>query len=527
MNYFQTMHNRELYRRIFLAVWFVLLGAGLTVALAHPVDLASADLGRHLVNGRQAVQWLFSGGSSQFLHQNTYSYTAPTFAVPNHHWASGMLFWMLYAVTGFTGLSVGYIALVLCGLLAAVWLAVRAGGVAATLAVLPLCIPLVAYRAEVRPEVFSFVFVPVVALICVRLTQSARRWGWIVALLLLQVVWVNMHIYFILGPAVVGAFLVDALLRRNTRAAAVLWWCIVGQVAVSALNPNGLWGVWYPFTIFGNYGYRVLENQTVWFLWRYGIHTAAFWVFGVLAGLTVLAGVVTLVRWRTVPVWTVCLALGGIGMGLFAVRNLALTAVLVLPLCAWAVREGVEYLHRRWRSQVFPVWLLLGLLTTATAFFALYPTEWHVVHGLGVQPGTVGVSAFLRQAHITGPVYNNYDVGGLLIFGGFPEQRVFVDNRPEAYPAGFFSDVYIPMQEDATAFKRVDTQYGFEAVVFNYKDATPWAQTFLRTVLQDVRWVPVYVDQAVLVLIRDTPEHAAVVQRYALPRELFTFRSPQ
>lgn len=525
MKHIRIQLDAAAFGRVFLVLWLLLIVATMVYVLARPADLASADLGRHLTNGRQAVEWLFGDGSSQFLRENTYSYTASAFPVPNHHWASGVVFWVVYSFAGFTGLSVLYIALVLLGLGVAARLAVRAGGVAAVAALLPLCIPLVGYRAEVRPEVVSFVFVSLYALICLRLGQSGRVRWWVGALLALQIVWVNAHIYFILGPAVVGAFCVSALLRRQYRLAAVYAWCIAGLGVVSVSNPNGLWGVWYPFTIFGNYGYRVLENQTVWFLWEYGIHTAAFWVFGVGAALTLAALILAWIRRATMPLWTVCLACGGVGLGLFAVRNLALAAVLALPLWVWAVRESVEYAHRRWRAEVLPLWLLIGFATTAVAFFALYPTERAVVHGLGAQSGTAGVTEFLRLAPVRGPVFNNYDVGGLLIFGGFPKERVFVDNRPEAYPSTFFSDVYIPMQEDAAAFQRVDAQYRFRSIVFNYKDATPWAQAFLQRIVQDMQWVPVYVDQAVLVLVRDVPEHAAVIQRYALPRELFTFRT--
>lgn len=525
MNYLKVLSRLVMSYRLLIALWFCVLACALAFVLARPVDLASADLGRHLINGQQAVQWLFAGGPSQFLRENTYSYTEPTFPVPNHHWASGAVFWIVYSLTGFVGLSLGYVLLVLCGVGLAVWLSLRGGGWAAVAVVLPLCIPLVGYRAEVRPEVFSFVLVPLVALVALQLGRASWKGWWVVLLLALQLVWVNVHIYFILGPAVVGAFLVDALWRRDGRM--VLWyaWCMAGQVLVSLVNPNGLWGAWYPFTIFGNYGYRVLENQTAWFLWGYGIHTPAFWVFAVVLVCVGCALIGAVVRRRTVPVWAVCLACGGVALGLFAVRNLALTAVLVLPVGVWAMHEMVEYAQRRWKAQRLPVLLLGGLLTSAVAFFALYPAGRTLVHGFGVQPGTAGVVEFMRIADIAGPVFNNYDVGGLLIFGAVPGARVFVDNRPEAYPRTFFTDVYVPMQEDPVVFERVDAQYQFRTIVFNYKDATPWAQTFLQRVLQDRQWVPVYVDQAVLVLVRDVPEQAGVIQRYALPRELFSFQT--
>jgi len=40
---------------------------------------------------------------------------------------------------------------------------------------------------------------------------------------------------------------------------------------VSLLNPFFIKGLIYPFNIFKSYGYRIVENQSVWFLEKLGI----------------------------------------------------------------------------------------------------------------------------------------------------------------------------------------------------------------------------------------------------------------
>jgi len=55
---------------------------------------------------------------------------------------------------------------------------------------------------------------------------------------------------------------------------------------------------------------------------------------------------------------------------------------------------------------------------------------------------------FFKENNLQGPIFNNYDIGGYLIFNLFPQEKVFVDNRPETYSSEFFQEDYIPMQED-------------------------------------------------------------------------------
>ena len=71
---------------------------------------------------------------------------------------------------------------------------------------------------------------------------------------------------------------------------------------------------------------------------------------------------------------------------------------------------------------------------------------------LGLLPKINAAADFYKTNKIQGPIFNNYDIGGYLIFHLYPE-KIFVDNRPEAYPTSFFQDVYIPMQENNDIWK--------------------------------------------------------------------------
>ena len=110
-------------------------------------------------------------------------------------------------------------------------------------------------------------------------------------------------------------------------------------------------------------------------------------------------------------------------------------------------------------------------------------------------------------------MFNNYDIGSYLIFHLFPHIRPFVDNRPESYSVRFFKDVYVPMQEDEKIWKRVDGQYNFNAIYFYRHDITPWAQPFLIRRLKDPAWIPVFVDNYCLILLKRNNKNKEIINK--------------
>jgi hypothetical protein len=141
--------------------------------------------------------------------------------------------------------------------------------------------------------------------------------------------------------------------------------------------------------------------------------------------------------------------------------------------------------------------------------------------GLGLRGGDSAAADFIRASGLDGPIFNDYDIGGYLIFHLFPRERVFVDNRPEAYSGGFFEKVYVPMQEDDRVWSEQLRRFDFNAIVFSWHDVTPWGQAFLIRRVQDPAWAPVFVDDRVLVLARRNEKNRALIARFEIPPSSF------
>ena len=96
-----TLRNQAL-KVFLLSVCLALLALRLCV----PINLTAVDIGRHIKNGE-----LILSGHSEVLYKNFYSFTYPDYPFINHHWFFGVISSVFSRMSGFEGLSVFYIFL--------------------------------------------------------------------------------------------------------------------------------------------------------------------------------------------------------------------------------------------------------------------------------------------------------------------------------------------------------------------------------------------------------------------------------
>lgn len=489
--------------------------------LAHPLNLATADLGRHIRNG----EFVFK--DSEVLSTNFYSYTAADWPVINHHWGAGVIFYLIWRLAGFSGLHVFFIALSLATFLIFYKIAQsRAGtGIAALVAL--GTIPLLAERAEIRPEAFTYFFSALFFLILWKAREGKISKNFLWLLPALEIIWANTHIYFFLGPAIITAFLIENLAARKEKFASLLKTLALTALA-TLLNPFGLRGVLEPFTIFKNYGYRLVENQPVWFIEKL-LQNPNFFIFKLVFAVLVLS---FLVKW--IKTWEFrsglayfLLALGASLAAWLQIRNFALFGFLALPIMA--ENFGEAFRERPAKSERF--WKIAASLAVGVVFIIVIAGKMPEFlpnfqeFGIGLAEGNSAASDFFKENKIKGPIFNNYDIGGYLIYHLFPEERVFTDNRPEAYPADFFQNTYIPMQEDGKKWQEAEQKYNFNAIIFSWRDATPWGQKFLLARAGDRDWAPVFADPYVIIFVKRNEANQAVIEKHEIPKEFFRIAS--
>jgi hypothetical protein len=568
-----------------------LLGYGLslilfTLLLLQPITLTVQDLGRHLTNGRLILQ-----GEWQVLNRNFYSFAYSQQHFTNHHWLSGVIFYLIQQLGERIGQNAGAIQTELVGFQAVhlFHVSLYLGALTFLLKLLAdksnhllasilglLASLILALRAEVRPETFGYLFL---AHSLWQLHRARKRQHLskrqIIVLLGQQLFWVNLHLNFIFALFLAGSLLIwqlvsqflvarsgltnstnsisstnsDPTLPKASRLSNKRLLILnLGLIFVSLLNPHHFQGLLQPFLIWKDYGYPLVENQNLWFLHQV-TGSQVIYAYGLIVGTTILlwllVGLASGVRgsaaisdrsatvtanrsatvtadssdlnnvnnWsppltQTIDVWEAGLALAGIVLGFVALRNMPIFVLLTFPFLAklmwltakrWLPTDNIQQPSLTTAILIFNIFLMTG---TAVFSQAIWPRYQPQRLRLGLLPQQSQAAHFFKERSLPGPIFNNYDLGSYLIYHLYPEQAVFVDNRPEAYGQDFWQQVYIPMQEQEEVWQQMLEKFGFKTLFISRYEQTPWFQQFLASRLADQSWELVYQDQFCLILQR-------------------------
>lgn len=500
----------------------------LTVALVstHSLDSINQDIGRHLKTGQ--IIWQ----TREVPKINLFSFTEPNHPFINHHWLSEVIFYLLSLFVGLKGLIVLKVVLITTafGIILFFLLPLTKFWTLSLSMILGLLV--FVERTDVRPEIFSYLFLAIFLVLLLRAKyKNDYRWFWVLPII--QIFWTNVHIYFALGPGLLFLFFIDRLIHeRDKKNLKKIGAILIITVLATLLNPNFIKGALTPFTILNGYGYSIVENQSVVFLSNYGILGKQISIFEFSIVVLILSFILVIMSGRAKIIFESLVAVFFTVMAIMMLRNfgiygLTFAAIVPLNLSAWQIKGGSNkklIIAAHVLAVVgFSFWVFS---ITNNSFFRIMDKGQSF--GLSVPRGAQGGVEFVKQNKITGPVFNNFDVGSFLIwklypvpasstgYGTSPEFRVFVDGRPEAYSVDFFENIYKPMQEDPVAWKKYSELYGINYVFFDPKDATPWAQTFLQNKLRDPDWPLVYLDQDAIIFLKKTFDNKKIIEKFQI-----------
>lgn len=479
----------------------------LALHLSVPINLTAVDIGRHIKNGELVLQ-----GDRGVLYKNFYSFTYPDYPFINHHWFFGVLSYFVFHLFGFKGLSVAYIVLLVLTFLLAFDSARRYSNFNFAVFCSVAGFLLLTSRAEIRPEGFSVFFVALDFWLLQRFLQrSISDRELLTVIPIVQIFWVNTHIFFPMGPALVGLFLWQANLTGEGKARLGTLQRLLGaSLLVNLINPSGLWGMLTPLNGFKKFGYDLAENQGIFFM----IHRFpenVIYKYYVAAAVLMIAGMFLCLRRERLKALPLVVLGSFITIATFKVVRLIMPfGFLFIPLTAYFYSSYVKKAGTGF---------VLGLLSMAGIIFyaGLVPAHPQI----GLMPNVNASAEFFKQTGLKGPIFSNYDIGGYLIYHLQGREKVFVDNRQEAFPQDFFRKVYIPMQEDPAVWKDLLKKYGFNVVYFYRRDITPWGQPFLIDRVRDAQWAPVFVDDYTIIFARRGSVDQGVIDRFELPKSMF------
>lgn len=502
-----------LFTFLFIILTFTLLFVG----YFHRISAITQDLGRHILLGDIILQ------NGSIPKTNLFSYTYPDFPFINHHYLPEIIFTLLYHQFSFQGLMILTLLFIFTSFGLLYFSALKKYSLIATSIVSLLLLRVLFERTDIRPELFSYLFLSLFLVILFKFREKYTRL--IFLLPFIELLWVNSHIYFFIGLGVIGIFWLDEVMRKRTiRDKNVLTLSIILGLSslITLLNPNGIHGAIYPFTVFHNYGYSIEENQTPFLLSQLGFQKTSWLYLQISLGLLFTSLLLAFKKTRVID-WLLCISFSIIA--LLAVRNFPLFSLAVfLPFARTLTiitNELQKRIHEAYPRRTSILFLITALVLSF--FFILQLKEVSTSRSLTSKPDTgasLGID-FYQKEGIKGPIFNNFDIGSYLIFRLYPQEKVFIDGRPEAYPSHFFKNVYIPMQQEPSIFKKIESKYGFNTILFSHNDMTPWAQQFINDIIKNEEWKTVYLDPYMIILLKNTPENTPIIAKYQKTKESF------
>ena len=519
----------------------LLIAIALTYALLAGLrTVADFDTGWQLATGRYVVQ------HHAIFSTDVFSYTAhgkPWLYPP----LSSLFLYVLFLVGGYSALSwlSALASAATVGLVA--W-----GGDWITAALALVAVPAIVFRTVPRADMFTTVIFAAFAAILWRYREgkNARLW----ALPVLMLAWANLHVGFLAGFALIGAYALvelgelpfrmrrDAALSRLRHAGPWLglaclapfanrWgWRIYEAVARQNAGSeilNGYIGEWS----------RIHLSSAVWaqaLSWR-DPGSADWW-------LLTIAGVAASVSiWRKEPSPTLILGAGAYA-SLEHNRFQAIFAILVCivggsvlsrafkssPANAAGPAPEIGLAHSRsrgWRGSI-PEWVVVILLLAMAGLrtFDLVTDRFYLWSAQTTLFGT-GLSwwfperavNFLREQHLPGNLFNDFNTGGYLTWSA-PEYPDYIDGRILPFGSEFFAhhDKLMALPLDSAEWQKEADARNIQTVILSVARYGGLGNFPLQADCQSQNWATVYVDDVSIIFVRKLPENGDLIRRLGI-----------
>ncbi|MDG5467841.1 hypothetical protein P9J64_05815 [Deltaproteobacteria bacterium IMCC39524] len=372
-----------------------------------------------------------------------------------------------------------------------------------------------------RPQVFSFFF----AIFLVGMLLSVRRGGRLgFALPIIMCIWANVHGGFVFGSLILLCFSAGVVVeyRQNpVKMKSLLAWIAAG-LAATLVTPN-VGGIY--LELFRFHGSDLMnlvpEYQSTWVSFVKGRQIySLLWVLIALYFTTVL--ILRKIYW---PELLIAIFLAYISVRY--TRNVPFFALAMLP----AIGSSCSAVLQRWKPHGSQ---LVGFIST---ILAISVTLWLATSYWKIwQPGEkmrmfypVEAADFLATSGLDGKVFNDYALGGYLLWRLSPEFRFFIDGR--AINPDVFEEYHRIYKASTNAisgqsdYLTLINSYKIDYVLQpSYDPYTGNVQPLMTRLLERPEWVPIYLDRKVFILAKLDDRNKSILERHQIEKDEFKNR---
>jgi len=458
------------------------------VFLASIFPITDNDVWWHLKNGEYTCL------NKAILRQDIFSYTITGKELISHEWLSDVVFYQVRSLFGIRGITV------FKALLALFIFIVMYRGVKNKQELIVWLIFAAAFYAmrdglRERPQMFSYLLT---AVYIYALRQKNTKT--LCYIPLLQVLWANLH-----GAACfmgLGIIILFSLFETNIKPVNRIY-LVLTVLAASFANPFGYKIFVYVYNSF-NQGFTGLVTE-----FRHPVLSIQFGFYFLLLGLSVVS---LLLNKKRVG-WEEAVMFFAAAGSLTAIRNIPVFAVIAAPIAA----ENLSEVYSKY-SERFPLDMdylragILGLLLTLLFWTAgdKLDVTGRFKFGTGIAHRCKYAAEFIKYCSLRGfkgPMFNDYDFGGYIIWRLYPLQKVFVDGRMVEYGKDFVEKTFYFWKPEI--WQELENKYNFTGAV------VPNERYYSCSYLDSRKdWVLVYWDDYALVYFKNIPQNKEFISKY-------------
>ncbi len=497
--------------------------------LANLRTVSDNDIGWLLATARWVVQ------HHRIFSTDVFSYTA--YGQP---WiypvGSALLFYFIYLLGGYALLS--WSGAIACAGATALLLR-RGSPTTAVLAI--IAVPLIAYRTFPHADMFTVVmFAAYLSILWENYkTGSARLW----LLPLLMIAWVNLHLGFIAGLALMLGFVGIDLLEMapagthrqdaKQRLKRELPYFLLA-VSATVLNPWG-WSLYH--AIFRQD--RAMAQHARWLTEWFGLplnwtviansitvhntYGAAYWVLGI----ALLAAVVALLQRQ---LGAALLLAGASYATIRHIRMEALTACVVVIVGGSVLHSHARQLasripNNRLRSALaISAGVLVAAFACAQSIDLITGRHYLVRNDISTFGAGTGwwypqqAAAFIEREGPPGRIFNTLDEGGFLLSRFGSDYRDAIDGRAIPFGPESFERQQELLQAslDSPLWQQQAERFHINTFILPLARIHLTPLRRLKDFCNSKNWRPVYLDEVSAVFVRRTPETESLIKRSGL-----------
>ena len=463
-------------------------------------------------------------GQAHSVKTDTLSYTMTGKTWINMNPLYNSLVYLLWSLGGAGLVTLVHVLVVIVSFLLILRFSKEWGGPLSIGLALLLCSRLMLPVFNPTPAVFFMLFTA----LFLNLLYRMRNFNLLAGLLLvIQVLWTNMHPSFLFGPALILFFAVEnwqgtRAVSRTTMVSPLtskLFFLSAAALAVTLINPNLI-----------NLHRHILANWTV----LTGTENLE-WISlfssnfpqGLISSLTVFAlilgagGLITLQK--RLPSMITAMALIGAFLTVRSIGSLQLFAFLAFPFIVLSFSAVSEYLTRTLTTVLKTNETMLHDALSVVALILMVGSMVSIItnrsyadigsasrFGLGVEKGSFPVEAtrILSREDFPKNILNIAHDGGYIALQN-PSRKIFCDTRASFYGSEFYKTLNSALLGQAGAWRTILSDWNPHAVVMNgcWADAGALANRLIAS----TSWKLVYFDGATIILVRDLPEYATLI----------------